>query len=185
MARPPHARDKVLDAFIELLDSLGERAATMEAIAARAGVSKGGLLYHFPSKEALGEALLARFRAQADVDIAEMASDPGGPSHHFVRTSWITESAIDTLYTATVRLAQSQWQPAIDALEAVQTAWFELIHGEVGDVHVAEAIMLIGEGLYHQASMPGTWSRRRFADNLDDLLLQVDRLKAGGSASAR
>lgn len=177
MARPPHARDKVLDAYSALLYAEGERAATMDAVAARAGVSKGGLLYHFPSKEALGEAVLERFREQAEADVAEMRTDPEGPSRHFVRTSWITESDMDELYTAVLRLAQSQWQPAIDALEQVHAAWFHEIQTEVQDVHAAEAIMLVGEGLYHQAAMPGTWSRRRFADSLGELLHQVDRLK--------
>jgi AcrR family transcriptional regulator len=35
---------------------------TLEAVAAKAGVSKGGLLYHFPFKDALLEAMLERFR---------------------------------------------------------------------------------------------------------------------------
>lgn len=178
MARPPHAREKVLDAYCALLHSEGERAATMDAVAARAGVSKGGLLYHFPSKEALGKAVLGRFADQADLDLTEMRHDPDGPARHFVRTSWVTESEMDLLYTSVLRLAQAQWQPAIEALEAVHAAWFNEILDDVGDVHAAEAIMLIGEGLYHQAAMPGTWATRRFADSLPELLAQVDRLAA-------
>src|SRR5690606_13182471 len=44
----PAARAKVLDAFVSILLEHGERAATLDAVAAAAGVSKGGLLYHFP-----------------------------------------------------------------------------------------------------------------------------------------
>lgn len=50
MARKPVARGAVLDAFESLLIEVGERAATLDAVAGRAGVSKGGLLYHFPNK---------------------------------------------------------------------------------------------------------------------------------------
>lgn len=50
MPRPPLAREKVLDAFEAILIDDGERAATLEATAKAAGVSKGGLLYHFRSK---------------------------------------------------------------------------------------------------------------------------------------
>ena len=39
---------------------------TLDAVAARAGVSKGGLLYHFPTKEALLKAMLERLRKQLD-----------------------------------------------------------------------------------------------------------------------
>ena len=53
MSRPPHARESVLDAFEAILIDEGERAATMDATARAAGVSKGGLLYHFASKDAL------------------------------------------------------------------------------------------------------------------------------------
>ncbi|MDN5825332.1 MAG: TetR/AcrR family transcriptional regulator, partial [Micrococcaceae bacterium] len=60
MSRPPTAREKILDAYAALLRSDGERAATMDATAALAGVSKGGLLYHFPSKDALAEAVIER-----------------------------------------------------------------------------------------------------------------------------
>jgi AcrR family transcriptional regulator len=63
MSRPPAAREKLLDAYAELLRDEGERAATLEAVAAKAGVSKGGLLYHFRTKEALAEALSEQGRA--------------------------------------------------------------------------------------------------------------------------
>ena len=60
MSRPPVARESVLDAFEAILIDRGERFATMDATAKAAGVSKGGLLYHFGSKQALADGLLAR-----------------------------------------------------------------------------------------------------------------------------
>jgi len=178
MARPPKAREKVLDAYIALLGSEGERAATMDAVAARAGVSKGGLLYHFGSKEALAEAVLERFDRITDADLVEMAEAPEGPSQHFVRTSWVTEDSLDSAYGAVLRLGQSGYEPAVAAIERVHAAWLDQIRGEVGDSGAAEAIMLIGEGLFHQAAMPGGWSKTTFAENLDRLQAQVERLKA-------
>ena len=49
MSRPPAAREAVLDAFERIIITEGERAATLDATARAAGVSKGGLLYHFGS----------------------------------------------------------------------------------------------------------------------------------------
>src|SRR4051794_33897918 len=152
MARPPKARDTALAAYCELLRSDGERATTIDAVAARAGISKGGVLYHFPSKEALAEAALAKFHEECEGDLVIMAEAPEGPSRHYVRTSWTSGSDLDTYYTAMVRLAQSSWQPAIDELEWVHAAWLGLIRSEVGNKHAAEAIMLVGEGLYHHSS---------------------------------
>ncbi|WP_374071309.1 hypothetical protein [Corynebacterium belfantii] len=38
------AKEKLLDAFEDILISQGENAATLDAVAQKAGVSKGGLL---------------------------------------------------------------------------------------------------------------------------------------------
>ena len=53
MPPAPAARERVLDAFESILVEHGERTATLDAVAESAGVSKGGLLYHFGSKQAL------------------------------------------------------------------------------------------------------------------------------------
>ena len=60
-------RRRILDAAQELARSTGPGNLSLDAVAAKAGVSKGGLLYHFPSKNRLMEALvedhLSRFDA--------------------------------------------------------------------------------------------------------------------------
>ena len=43
-------RDRILDALQRILVRKGTAAVTLESVAAEAGVSKGGLLYHFRSK---------------------------------------------------------------------------------------------------------------------------------------
>jgi AcrR family transcriptional regulator len=57
---PPDARTRILDAAEAIVQSRGVAGLTLEAAARDAGVSKGGLLYHFASKEALLAALLGR-----------------------------------------------------------------------------------------------------------------------------
>lgn len=46
-------RDALLEAANQIVIDQGSEALTLEAVARKAGVSKGGLLYHFPNKEAL------------------------------------------------------------------------------------------------------------------------------------
>ncbi|WP_110207746.1 TetR/AcrR family transcriptional regulator [Nocardioides daejeonensis] len=177
MARPPKARDKALTAYAEILRDEGERAATVDAVAARAGISKGGVLYHFPTKEELGEGLLEWFGEIAEAGLEEMREDPEGPSRHYVRTSWITSEHDDPVYRSVLRLAQASWQPAIDAIEGIHQAWGDLIRAEVGDDATAEAIILIGEGLYYHSSMPAGWAGGSFDHSVESLLDVVDRLK--------
>ncbi len=52
------ARQRILDAAATLADQEGVNAVSLERVADRAGVSKGGLLYHFKTKEALLAAML-------------------------------------------------------------------------------------------------------------------------------
>lgn len=55
--QPQLIRDRLLAATIDLLVEEGIGAVTLNAVAARAGVSKGGLQHHFSSKQELLEAL--------------------------------------------------------------------------------------------------------------------------------
>lgn len=58
--QPQLIRDRLLSATIDLLVEEGVGAVTLNAVAARAGVSKGGLQHHFSSKQELLEALSAK-----------------------------------------------------------------------------------------------------------------------------
>ena len=57
MARPNRRRE-LLDAAIAVIRRDGAQALTLDAVAAEAGVSKGGVLYHFGSKRALIDGLV-------------------------------------------------------------------------------------------------------------------------------
>ncbi|GAA0293788.1 TetR family transcriptional regulator C-terminal domain-containing protein [Rhodovulum strictum] len=52
-------RHAILDAALVVFSQHGFRGATLDQIAAEAGLSKPNLLYYFPSKEAIHETLLA------------------------------------------------------------------------------------------------------------------------------
>lgn len=55
-----NARETIIDAAENVVIEIGARHLTLEAVAKQAGVSKGGVLYHFPNKEALLHAMLDR-----------------------------------------------------------------------------------------------------------------------------
>lgn len=54
-------RQKIIDAASDLARETGPGNLSLDAVAARAGVSKGGLLYHFPTKTRLLEAMVGKF----------------------------------------------------------------------------------------------------------------------------
>lgn len=61
MGNRPNSREAILDAAEALASEVGANHMSLDAVAARAGVSKGGLLYRFPSKVALLQGLLERY----------------------------------------------------------------------------------------------------------------------------
>ncbi len=76
MGRLPIIRsDDVLDAAQEVVLEQGPARLTLDAVAAQAGISKGGLQYSFGSKEALIRAMLARQIACLDEAVAQALAD--------------------------------------------------------------------------------------------------------------
>jgi AcrR family transcriptional regulator len=78
--RPHNARETIIDAAEDVVIKVGARHLTLDAVAARAQVSKGGLLYHFPSKDDLLRAMLdrrvARFEEIRQKNLASLPKDP-------------------------------------------------------------------------------------------------------------
>jgi AcrR family transcriptional regulator len=60
-AVPGPARERILEAAERVVAEVGAARLTLDLVAQAAGVSKGGLLYHFPSKESLLGALAQRY----------------------------------------------------------------------------------------------------------------------------
>lgn len=70
-------RNVILDAAETVVATMGVANLTFEEVARVANVSKGGVLYHFPSKEALTEAMIERFIGRFDTAVAEAAESDG------------------------------------------------------------------------------------------------------------
>lgn len=73
-----NARARLLDAASALVRRDGAQALTLDAVAAEAGVSKGGLLYHFRSKHDLLEAMVTEWVDHFEHEIEVAAEQEGG-----------------------------------------------------------------------------------------------------------
>ena len=175
MPPAPAARAKLLDAFVTILLEQGERAATLDAVAATAGVSKGGLLYHFPSKDALVDGLAEHVETLAAEDVQLMNTAPEGPSAYYIRTSVYADTPLDRAIIATTRLSQTANPRARRALRRMHQGWLDALSVEVTDPAAARAVMLIGDGLYYGAAMSGETSKTP-PENVDELLDVVRRI---------
>ncbi|MDQ1110666.1 AcrR family transcriptional regulator [Microbacterium testaceum] len=151
MSRPPLAREAVLDAFSRILVDEGERAATMDATARAAGVSKGGLLYHFSSKSALEAALVERLERLAEEDVAEIERSNEGVVAAHLRSSQNTGSPLDLTILAVSRLAQNGSDAASASLRRVRELWEESLRAHTRDETALQMVLLVSDGLYFNA----------------------------------
>lgn len=73
-------KDRVLDAAEAVVVRSGIANLTLDAVAAEAGVSKGGLLHHYPSKDSLVEGMVIRCAERWRTDVLQTFEDtPPGP----------------------------------------------------------------------------------------------------------
>lgn len=184
----PSARQQILDAYEDLLIDKGLAAVTLDAVAAKADVSKGGLLYHFRSKEALLDGLIERLldRTRQDMERARVA--PEGMVRYLL-TSSVTDADMAApahrTSVAALRLLGSE-PKADEALATSFRMWTELAHEYVEDPLTAELIGLISDGIYLRATLMG---RDMHSPVLDDLTEVLHRLGAenrdAGEGAAR
>ncbi|GAA1165616.1 TetR family transcriptional regulator [Nesterenkonia sandarakina] len=91
----PSKRREILDAATRVVQREGVTTLTYESVAAEAGMTKGGLLYHFPSRE---ELLLGLHRHVAENWELALEAEAGGTAAQLNR---------DERFRAFVRLSQN------------------------------------------------------------------------------
>jgi AcrR family transcriptional regulator len=184
---PPAARDKVLDAFERLLVEHGERETTLDAVARAAGVSKGGLIYHFGSREALIDGLLGRLEQLADEDLVQMAAAAEGPVAYYIRTSADTDTPLDVTLIAATRLLQRSHSRTREVLAAVHERWYLALLEAVGDPAIARLVMLVGYGMYYNSTLAAGDALDLPAEkpeDIDDLLRLIQQLIGNRAADS-
>ena len=81
MSTPPTpTRERILRAADAIATESGAGMVSLDAVAARAGISKGGLLYHFPTKSALLQALVQDYldKTEAMLEEVDNTARPNG-----------------------------------------------------------------------------------------------------------
>jgi AcrR family transcriptional regulator len=154
MTKPgrPSSRQAILDAAIDLLAETGAGHLTLDAVAQRAGVSKGGLLYNFHTKNALLAAMIEHYMASASALLSEFdTSDPGAAvsavhQQFDKRLAWLCDAARDR--TAHCMLAAIAQQPELlDPVRQFQRTLWEKVKQGSEDPYRLWLVWLASEGL--------------------------------------
>lgn len=76
--RRAKTKQRILEAAAEISREDGPGNLSLDAVAAKAGVSKGGLLYHFPSKTALLQAVVESFVISFEDELGRRREEKAG-----------------------------------------------------------------------------------------------------------
>lgn len=143
-------QDQIIDAYVALLCEHGPQEATIDATARRSGLSKAGLLHHFPSRQALDDGLVSRLRTLIDADVETMAREPEKAVHYYLSSSLDGASTLERMVVAATRLAQRGHNEAAEALRFGRDRWYAILVDSLGDPALAKLALLAGDGLsYH------------------------------------
>lgn len=154
-------RDRILDALESLLLEKGMSHVTLESVAAKAGVSKGGLLYHFKSKDALLAGLVRRLTERAGQQLTDYTDRGQSVASWYLQTpnpdnaADAVELEIYRSMLATMRTIDAATDAEADevqqALMEMMSSWSDGLDNEIDDPVQADIVRLVGDGVYLRA----------------------------------
>lgn len=148
----PSKRDSILYAAGQVVISQGAAQLTLDSVAEEAGVSKGGLLYHFPTKDALIDELLDAYlkrfdqRIEAEID-ADQSSAAGRFLRAYVRTSF-TDALPDPGFSAAALAAITAKPDLLELVRAKYAEWKSRALSDGLSIETALTVMLATDGIW-------------------------------------
>ncbi len=147
-------RASILEAAHQLFAQHGFQATTMDQVAARAGLTKGGLYFHFKDKRTLFGAVVANHINFIDQRLAELQSEVGDPEQ---RLRQFFQAMVEEMSGEFLRVDQPEGFPgAVEVFMEGHRLMFA--QGDIRGVYrrvrsfVAQAVEAgLKEGLFPQA----------------------------------
>lgn len=174
--QPEQVRRALLDCAAQIAAEQGASAITIQAVAERAGVTKGGLLHHFDSKQALLAAVFSDLLEQMDREIEKtMACDP-------VARGRFTRAYVRACFSDRLLGERSLWgalSVAIvsePALRALWSAWLDgrmAQHAETDGDPSLIAVRLAADGVWLADMMEKTGGLKRYPQDYEAVLLAM------------
>ena len=151
-AKAANTKAAILDAAAVVVERDGVAALTLERVADEAGVSKGGLLYHFANKADLVVAMLNRTLDRADDRLAELADAhdgaPGAFAHAYLDYVSGGDHARDAGAVGVFAAAASDDGDLGPAQQRFAEWQDRLLHHDGLDETTALTARIVGDGLW-------------------------------------
>jgi AcrR family transcriptional regulator len=174
----PSARARILAAAADIARDVGPANLSLDAVAARAGVSKGGLLYHFPAKVQLLQSLVEDHIERFTQDMKDIERD-AEPSRANVLHAYLDVSMIECAQkappTAGVLAAIVQHPEMMIPIKRFKRTILDQLKAEAGDDSLALTLFLVLEGLRSMKLFDAeVLSRDETKSALDGLRMMID-----------
>jgi AcrR family transcriptional regulator len=164
----PPTRDLILNAAERVVLRDGVMRLTLEAVAREAKLSKGGVLYHFATKEALIQAMLSRLIQYCEHEIEahrQHDTEAGGWTRAYVRRKFEPLLAYpgeadfprSKEVGAGIIVAATTTPSLLNPLRERFQAWQQAIEADGIDAARATVVRLAVDGLW-LAELLGIWS---------------------------
>lgn len=148
----PSKREHILNTAIGIVDAKGLEALTYDSLAEATGVSKSGLVYHFPSRHGL---MLAIHEHLAQLWEEELQSHAGGPAEKVSASTRLRALVASLSHQA----SRADLLVQLDAIshEDYQRVWLSVDHrwlpdpaeiGRSADATSAYLVVVAAEGLW-------------------------------------
>lgn len=180
-------RELVFEACSRILRRHGLSELTLENVAEEADLSKGGLLYHFPSKESLIEALFEYHNEKFEARLSALAEEEGDDTGAWLRAyakaciEQIMEPGNASLY-ASLFAAEERYEGAHRLMRQRYIVWQQQIENSGLDPARATLVRLAVEGLWflemHHYAPPDPQQREQIVDLI--MQLTYDSVQISG-----
>lgn len=168
--------DDYLDAALRVITGEAAPRFTLARVAQETGVSKGGLLHHYPSKDALLRALLEReyalFKMSVERQAGFFGGAPGARTRALITACFATEASGQPLMLS---LLAAMFE-SHELLEAFRTEWADyrrsFLHDGLPEAQ-ALLIQLALDGLYFAELLGLEPPTGRLRDDLYQTLLKL------------
>lgn len=169
-------RESLLRAASQVVIDKGVEALTLDAVAQQAGVSKGGLLYHFPNKDALMggmvEHLIQDFEAvlQTEFDQDDAPGTPGQWVRAYIRAT-LRFSKQSLALIARLSSIAADSPNLLEAAKVYDQQWRQRVETSGIDPTKATIILLAVDGIWlSEVFQVGTLDEPRLTQVVETLL---------------
>lgn len=172
--------DRLLNAAEQVVTRDGVSNLTLEAVAREAGVSKGGLLYHFPTKSALVTAIVERLATRCEagqaLSVEQDAQTPGAFTRAYLQARKEPLDPQEVPFHCALLAAAGTDSQYLDPFRKRIAQWQDRLQADGIDPEIATIVRLAIDGLAFATmlglSPPNPELRQKVIDRLIELISQ-------------